>query len=252
MTDKEKEIRQIEQEHKEEFDAIYERIHADVERNIVEQARKRKQRQKLCHRIVSIAMAFVLVLTLAIVLPIVLRTDNDNNGSGYNSGDDGNDENINIRYSTADLKAITLDCNLKQYSELYNVEILYINWYDVAEEESCQTTKHVEKDNEENVVFLQETITNDETGYSVKYAIVKESITVDEFDYIEEILQQPNQTNIDNVIISYMIGKTRSVAKLEYKGYTYYFDFGDSLDEDEEALLEILSSMFDNNQQATA
>ena len=249
----EKDIQKISEEYKDEKAPLYEKIHERVENIIVYQAKQRK-RIKTFYKAFPIALAMVVIICLAIVLPVVLPSGNGGDGNpdgGFNSGDVNNDD---IRYSAADLESVPLNYNLKQYAELYSEDILYIDWYDIAEADSCRTKKYFEKGNEDKVVYLQETITNDDTGCTVTYSIIRKNIIIDgleQLEIIDDFLNNAHQAQVNGVSVSYIVTKTRSVAKFEYKGYTYYFDFGNSFDnsfgdfaDSKDELLEILSSMF--------
>ena len=68
MTDEE--IYQQINEHAEAANALYEKIHEQVEASIVKHAQTKRRRKKIFAGIMSVAA--VLVVTLAIVLPIVV------------------------------------------------------------------------------------------------------------------------------------------------------------------------------------
>ena len=231
MTDKE--IYQLIEENKAETDALYERIHEQVESSIVQHAAFKKKRQKLLTRVFSAVAAVVLVLSLAIVLPIVLRQDA--------TTPDG--EPV-IWYSDTDLTSTFLEDNLKAYARKNNDSFLYIDLYDIAEE--LKTYRFYENDNESITAYLQETFTHGEYGYFVQFTVMKSNISVKSFD---EKMKEPLEISVNNVDVYYEIGRSRSLAQFEYNNYKYYLEIKDEIDEI--FLTEIISNMFES-QQATA
>ena len=220
MTDKE--IYQQIEEYSEEAKASYEKIHEQVEASIVKHAQAKKRRKKLFVSILSVAT--VLIVTLAIVLPIVLQPQ---------------DEEI-IRYSDENtLLYDELDNNLKEYYARNNLSLLYLDWYEYAEE--LYTTRYYEEGKESITVYLRETMTDGNTGYHIEISVMKRNIVVDN---LETKVEEYQFTNIRNVQISYVITKTLAIAKFEYQGYKYYLEIKDSVTLD--FLTETIKSMFNN------
>lgn len=219
MTDKE--IYQQIEEHSEEANALYERIHEQVEASIVKHAQTKKRRKKLWTSILSIAA--VVVVTLAIVLPIVLQPQDEIK-----------------RYADAQaLSREVLDYNLKEYGAKNNQSLLYFNWYEDAE--NLLTARYYEEGKEKDTVFISETITDGNSGRTVQLSVMKWNIIVESFDNrFEEI----KTTIVDNTQIIYILNKDSSFAKFEYQGYKYYLDFDEGVTL--EFLVQTIESMFNN------
>lgn len=219
MTDEE--IYQQIEEYREEANSLYEKIHEQVETSIVKHAQTKKKRKKLFTGILSVAV--VLVVTLAIVLPIVLQPQNEE-----------------IRYSDSTvLLPDNLDSNLKEYYELNNLSLLYLDWYENAED--LVTARYYEEGKESNTVYLYEKFTDGYWGYPVKLSVMKRNIVVESFD---AKFEEFKTTNINDTLISYVLNRDWSIAKFEYQGYKYYLEINDELTLD--FLVKTIESMFNN------
>ena len=219
MTDKE--IYQQIEEHSEEAHALYERIHEQVETSIVKHAEKKKRRKKLF--VASMSIAVALVVTLAITLPIVLQPQEQE-----------------IRYSDANvLLHDALDCNLKEYSAVNNLPLLYLDWYENAAELS--TVRFYEEGKEGQTVYWRETWTDEYWGYPVRLFVMKRNIVVES---LEEMIDEYETTIIGDTQIVYILHRNYSLAKFEYQGYKYYLEIRYGLEFD--FLVETIESMFNN------
>ena len=219
MTDKE--LYQQTGEYSEEANALYERIHEQVEASIVKHAQVKRRRQKLLTGILSFAV--VLVVTLGIVLPITLQPQDEE-----------------IRYNDKNaLTYDTLDCNLRDYYVRNNQSLLYLDWYDDAE--YLFTARYYEEGNENDTVYLRETITDGNTSYSVELSVMKRNIVVES---LEDKFEEAKSTTLNNIQITYVLNKSRGLAKFEYQGYKYYLQINDEIELD--FLLDTIKSMFNN------
>ncbi|MCH5159482.1 MAG: hypothetical protein J1F66_01360 [Clostridiales bacterium] len=219
MTDEE--IYQQIEEYREEANALYERTHEQVEASIVKHAQTKKRRKKLFAGMLSFAM--VLVVTLAIVLPIVIQPQDQE-----------------IRYNDFSvLIPEELNYNLKEYYAINKQSLLYLDWYEYAEE--MITLRYYEDGKESETVYLSESLIDGYRGYLVKLSVVKRNIVV---EILDEKFEEYETTNIDDVQIIYMLDRKRSLAKFEYQGYKYYLEIEDEITLD--FLLETIESMFNN------
>lgn len=216
-----KEIYQQIEEYREEADSLYEKIHEQVESSIVKHAQAKKKRKKLFVSMLSVAV--VLVVTLGIVLPIVLKPQEEE-----------------IRYSNLDaLSYDELDYNLKQYYEMTNQSLLYLDWYEYAEERV--TARYYEVGKESDTVYLYEAYTDGNTSYSVELTVMKRNIVVESKD---DPFGEFETTSIGNTQIVYVLNKSWALAKFEYQGYKYYLEIKDEITLD--FLFKTIESMFNN------
>ena len=219
MTDEE--IYQQIEEYREESDALYERIHEQVESSIVKHAQLKKRRKKVFTSVLSVVA--VLVVTLAIVLPIVLQPQDEE-----------------IRYNDVNvLLHEDLNFNLKEYYANNNLSLLYLDWYNDAE--YLFTARYYEEGKESDTVYLYETITDGNTGYSIEISIMKRNIVVESY---EEKYDEFKTTSIGNTQVIYILNRSRALAKFEYQGYKYYLQINDEITLD--FLLKTIESMFNN------
>ena len=219
MTDKE--IFQTIEEYSEEANALYERIHEQVEASIVKHAQAKKRRKKLLVGILSVAVA--LVVTLGIVLPTVLQPQDEE-----------------VWYSDVNvLLQDKLDCNLKEYYAINNLPLLYIDWY--VDAEDLITERYYEDGKERETVYLYEKFTDGNTGRQVQITVMKQNIVVESLD---ERFEESETTTVDNTQIIYALYRDRGIAKFEYQGYKYYLEL--TYDIDFDFLVETIESMFNN------
>ena len=225
MTDEE--LYQTIDEYSEEADALYQRIHQQVEASIVKHSQVKKRRKKLFTGIMSIAA--VLIVTLAIVLPIVLQPQDQE-----------------IRYENLDaLLYDEYNYGLKEYCSINNQSLLYLDWYEYAE--GLVTMRYYEKGKAENTVYLCESYFDGNNGFNVQISAMKRNIVVESLDkpYVEY-----DTTKIDNTQITYVLNRNRSLAKFEYQGYKYYLEINKEITFT--FLIDAINSMIATSQQATA
>ena len=228
----EKDIQIISEEYKDEKEPLYEKIHERVEEMIEHQAKKRK-RLNTFYKFFPVSLAMVLIISLAIILPIVLQPSEEEPPI-----------NTAIRYSDNELDSKIQDYTLKDYARINNLNYLYIDLYETAED--LLTRRYFKIGNESETAYLQETFTDGETGYIITLTIMKNNINVENF---EEALSSPKEIDINNVSVTYSITMLDSKANFEYQDYKYYLEFDDEIDV--EYLTAIISNMF-NTQQAAA
>lgn len=221
MTDKE--IYQLIDEYKEDSDALYERIHEQVESSIVQHAQVKKKRKKIMSSVFSVATAFILIVCLAIVLPIVLQQEGDDT----------------IRYNGTNIQSEVVNYTLKDYIQNLGEPILYLDWYDTADVVS--TTRYYDVDNVETTVYMQEYLFNE--GYSVELSVLKNNDKI-VVETLEVEWDAPKYTSTkDGVSITYQLFRDKCNTKFEYEGYTYYLNFLDSA-ELEDFIIPTIESMF--------
>lgn len=219
----EKEVHQLVEEKASQRKArLYEQIRKDAERSVVEGAKARQRRKRLYVRLCpAIAAVFVVAICLAVVLPIVLP----------------NDESTINRYDSAETILAPADFTLKQFSiDQQDSQILYLDWYG----DFCETSKYTLLSDLQNIVCVQEQITNPESGVTVTISVMKSNIEIESFDAYENIT--PTLTLKNGVTINYQITMERTKVKFEYNGYKYYLNFLDTSDID--IVQETIESMF--------
>lgn len=210
--------RLIQAQNKEENDALFERIQSNLGSSSQAQTQA-KLKRKFNYKVLTLASAFVLILCLAVVLPIVLQSDDNQ-----------------LRYSEDNIYSEVLDISLKEYVQNNEISALYIEW-DIVDE--CTTTRYYDKNNYAQTVYLSEFLVNGETGYSLSYCVMQSNIHVDGFEYVYDAFYF--KMVVHNITVDYIFG-TICRAKFEYKGYKYYFEFYDPVDE--QFIRETIESMF--------
>ena len=217
----EKEIYQQIEEYREESDALYERIHEQVEASIVKHAQTKKKRKKFFVGFLSVAV--VLIVTLGIVLPIVLQPQDEE-----------------IRYNDVNvLLHEELSCNLKEYNAIHKQQLLYLDLYEYAE--YLSTVRYYEEVQKDKTVYLYESFIDGNTGYSVELSVMKRNIIVESLD---EGFEEFQITSIGDIKINYILNRNWGWAKFEYQGYKYYLKINDEITFN--FLIETIESMFNN------
>lgn len=208
----------IEAQRPERKQALYEALRAEL--NFPDVREEVKPRRKFNYKIFSVAMALAVVLCLAVVLPLVLLNTEEE-----------------IRYNSDDLLWASSDLTVKEYALQNNLPLLYVDWYDGADE--CVTVKYYEKTDDEKIVYFTEQITNGETGASVFCSVVFKGAVVEELDIEWDNSQS---TAINGIDVAYFLNFSQSKAKFEYQGYKYYLTFSNIFDE--QFVLDTIQSMF--------
>ena len=178
-------------------------------------------------RAAAFGLAGICAVSLAIVLPISLRKET------------APPTQERYTYTEADLSKATLGMTIKEYAHETGKDILYLDWYDIADE--CTTTKYFLPEDENNIIYIAEDITSGETGDHVRLAVVDTNIDVYEVERIKEM--STNSYEYNNITINWLYDDIAlATAYFEYNGYQYSLrlDFPMS----EQAILDIVKEMF--------
>lgn len=182
-------------------------------------------------RLVACLSAAVVAVCLAIVLPVTL------NNSGGTPTPPAPPTPSDRYTSGRDCRMIELDCTLKEYAMQNGLTMLYVDWYDIAD--NVNTAMYVNPDDHDDVYYLSEHITDGETGVVVMLYITDLFTRIDSFD---RFLQLGNQVTITNgVSIHWYWNDNHSGAYFEYGDYRYFVELMYPFAED--SILEIVQSM---------
>lgn len=191
----------IELQNLEEKQAFYEKLKSKL--NLPDSQPKPSKKRLSMPWKISIAAMLVVVVCLAIVLPVVLR---DNNSERY--------------CAAADCQVTQLDCTLKGYAEQKKMPLLYVDWYDVAEE--IQTFLYTAACDTNDMVFLREMLVNGETGDIIILYLSDRNTRVDILDYFDEYCK--NEIKVQNVTVYCDSAEQKSLAFFEFQDYRYYIE----------------------------
>ena len=192
-----------------------------------EERHTKSKRRVLSLKTVSLGLAAMCVVCLAIVLPISLREDTEPEPLPRK-----------YTYSTVDLCDADLGLTIKEYSEKIGKNILYIDWYDIAEE--CVTTKYFLQENENDIIYIAEDLLNGETGDHAHIDVVENNISIDDLDYLSKGCVMAYEYK--NININWAYSLLTAIAYFEYDGYKYYVRLDNPMSE--EAILDIVKEMF--------
>ena len=210
--------RLIEQQEPEAKERMWQRIKAELNLPDAPQPAPVVAKPKQWKKWTAIAAALVCVITLSIVLPLTLGGEK-------------------VRF--CDSKQYTtesLEQNLGDYFSSNNKNLLYVDWYDSAEE--IKTRYGHINGNANDVVFYSETIINGETGESLTVYITDNKTRV---DILENHYSDNNEFVVKNIEVKGAFDRLLSRVMFEYNKNIYYLeiDVGDA----QERLTEIIENM---------
>ena len=185
-------------------------------------AEKTVTKKKKHGLVVSCAVAALVAVCLIIAIPIMLK----------------NNERSSMRYcSISDCIPKDIDCTVKDYAADKGLPLLYIDWYDKAE--TIITRLLVNKDDEDDIIYIHELIQDGETGDIVDLAIVEQNIIVDSLAFYDEACTRT--TTISNISVDWYYRNRVSAAIFKFNGYKYYIVLDEPMEE--EAVLQIVEEM---------
>lgn len=197
----------IEQQESEAKQRIYGSIkeRADFSPSVKKQPRRIK--------LAVLATVMTCLVVLAVVLPITLRS-NKNDGTRFCDA------------SQYQVEQVTQ--TLKEYSQQKNSGMLYVDWYNVAEDVQTQIAYNV--DDHADVVFFQEGIINGETGETVILYITDNKTSV---DILKNYQNCNEEISVADSVVNWTIDQVlyTTYIKFTHKDYTYYLEFDNAYDE---------------------
>ena len=201
-------------------------MYQKIESKLHLSAKKAEKKPNIWHNIAfrrtAIAAMAVLIVCLAIVIPLALK-DKDK---------------PDVRYCyMADCEMIELDCNARDYASQNSSSILFVDWYDVAEE--VITTLYVNKADNQDIVYIEEVIINGETGDQIKLSVCNVSTKVDILEGYASYCG--NESIVKSIKVKWGRNNKVSSAFFEYNGYKYYLELSYPMTEN--AILEIVEAM---------
>lgn len=167
----------------------------------------------------AVAFAVLIVVTLSVVLPLTLTGDG-------------------VRY--CDMTQYTTESlgqTLRDYSASHNKELLFVDWYDIADE-IITDYAHMNGD-KSDIVFIQESIINMNTGERIILSVTDNKTRVDKFERYYEDCQE---LSINNVVVKWRTYlSASSLATFEYKNKFYYLQL--EIEGGQDQMIEIIENM---------
>lgn len=202
----------IEQQESEAKQRMYEKIRQRVNLPQPATPQQKPRRVKIKWAVLSSVLACV-IIALAVVLPITLR-NNDSDGPRFCDSTQYVEEKS--------------EQTLKQYAAENGVSILYVDWYDVAE--SVQTKIAYNVNDREDIIFLNESIIDGETGYKSILFITDNSTSVDILRKYETCNEK---LSVGGAAVEWTSNSLLNFTyiKFAYKNFTYYIELDVAYDE---------------------
>ena len=170
-------------------------------------------------RLAACLSAAMAVFCLAIILPFTL------NGSGSPATTPtpptAPTPPTNDRFCKVEsCNEINLCYSLKEYSARNKLSLLYIDWYDIAD---IQTSLHVDKRDQTDIVFLEEVLMHKGTGSIAELYITDLHTQVDK---VEDYRKECNHVYIARYSYAVVFWGSDTAENGEPYTYTAYFTFG--------------------------
>ncbi len=213
----------IEEQKTEEKEALFSRLSSEIEFTP-----SKPVKTNVNPKVLALAVpAAVLICLCIIIVPIIILNSN---------------KEPDIRYYTLDYCVYQpLDCSLKEYGQKNNVNLLYIDWYDLSD---CTTQLYVDKNDQSRVVYFEEILLNFEKEI-VATLYITDIYT--KMDFLDEFCEGCNEsTTLNKLTVNYHNAIPReSYAYFQYNKYSYYISLqsmSESLN-DEQLIINIVESM---------
>lgn len=183
-----------------------------------------RSKRALLWRVLVPALSFC-IICLAIILPIALKNRVDPNPNRY--------------CLSADCVDVVLDMNVKEYADQNGKSMLYIDWYDIAED--VTTISFVNKDDSNDIIYIDERILNGETGDVVRLSIFDKHTYLDSFDNLTN--ENYNESIYKEATIKWHEGFQSAIGLIYFGDYRYYVQI--SQPSEAVDIVEILKGMVD-------
>ena len=129
------------------------------------------------------------------------------------------------------------NCNLKEYKERNNIDIMFFDVYDRAEEVS--TLLYVSKVNTEDIIFYRETIYLQDTFEEINTYITEIRNIVDVLEGLSE--KCINNTFFEKLSIDWVSNDESGIVAFIYENYQYVITFDCHIEE--ENVIQIIKCM---------
>lgn len=211
----------IEEQEPELKDRIYKNLENKIDLTSVNNAPIAKKRLRL--KYIAGVITGMCIISISILLPFLLR---------------GNNVKSENRYCTQkDYTMQQIDITIQEYALETKKPLLYLNWYENAEE--FKTTLYSNINNPNDMICLKEFIVNGETGDIANLYITDQRTTVDFLEPISKLCK--DEMRIKDISVNYGIGLNESVVQFYYRDYNYIINFEDVLSTN--YIVEIVSNM---------
>lgn len=219
---KEKDIHNlIEQQEPGKKQAAFKRIQERLNIAEVPAVQTAKPKKSVKKRAFAWSAVMAVALCLAIVLPITLTRTPD----------------VKDIYCVAgDYEIVSTEFNVKQYASSISKKILFVDWYDIAEE--CLTDLFVNVNDHDDMIYLREKLVSGETGEIVDLFITDNHTTVD----VLSLWKNCNtDCNVGAVNVKTFLMLNGYLATFKYGDFVYYLEFINV--DSESRALEIIANM---------
>lgn len=184
----------------------------------------KKRRIAIISSIAAVAASVAIVVPCAVLLP--------------NKGDDGkNNDNNSYRYCSQNEYSVErYQYTLREYSETRGGNILYFDWYGIAEE--CFTTCYTSNvDNE--ILCVEEYAFLVDSEEAINFSVTKSNVYLSKFD--ATLNSCKDEKYIDNHTVKWSVVDDEAACIFEDNGYRYFIRIDQG--QDENRLFELAAEL---------
>lgn len=186
------------------------------------------------------------VVCLAIILPFTLNNDGGLQATMPNPTPNPPQTSVTTdRFIKAEeCEEIEIEYSIKEYSELNNLSLLYIDWYDMAE---FKTSLHVDNEDSTDIAYFEEIMMHKGTGAIVELYITDLRTAVDKVEEYKKSTRYAYVTKYPYTTVFWGVGSVnkwepyRYQAFFKYENYIYTLVLKYTLDENE--IFDLIDSM---------
>ena len=197
-------------------------------------------------RLAACISAATAVVCLAIILPFTLNNDGGLQDTTPNPTPNPPQTSASTdRFIKAEeCEEIEIEYSIKEYSELNNLSLLYVDWYDIAE---SKTSLHVDNEDHTDIVYFEEIMMHKGTGAIVELYITDLRTAVDKVEAYKKSTKYAYVTKYPYTTVFWGFNMLKNgerymyEAFFKYENYIYTLVLKYSMDENE--IFELIDSM---------
>ena len=198
-----------------------------VKQSDIKSNKNTKRKVAIISSLAAVAASVAIIVPCAVLLP--------------NKGGSGNN-NVNNDYycEQGEYSLGDFEYTLREYNENCGGNILYFDWYDIAE--AYQTDCYVRNaDNE--ILCIEEWMFLAESDELIYLSVTKSNVYLSMFDYT--IKHCNKEQSVDNHTVKWTIDTSNALCIFEDHGYRYFIQI--SQGQDENRLFKLVSELLKKN-----
>ena len=212
----------IENQNIEEKEALRKKTEEKLGFSFSREASKENKSHRVSKLCTAFATAFCAVC-LIIALPLIMNKSAVPSGSGM-LNDSGRYGGANDYYRQA------AECNIKEYNYKHGTNMLYIDFYDIAED--VFTYVYFSGTDKSTLLFC-ETIYSQENFNEIDLYILDEKTVFESLRWHEEIAESQNRMDAMGIQVNWFGTENAGTIVFRYKGYKYVVELCNSVNSED-------------------